>query len=1328
MRGANQFNKVGCKLQIVKDDGADLSAYTTLLSQIDGLKASDYTETSWTNLQTALSDNKISDENSQEEINAAVSSIQDVLDLLESLVTSTVYDAAGTYGPESGSQTIDSDVIITASGVVLQNLEISGNLIIDKGVGDGDVTLNNVTVSGELRIRGGGENSIHINGGQYPNISVEMTPTGKIRIVTTDLSGAVVVIGEVAAGEEVILEGAFDQVTVSAPGAIVTTRGNTKINSLDLRQAAANATVNLGSNSTIAKLTVGGNNANINGSGTVQNADVESDSAVFEKAPVSYTVADSVNIPPVMPSPDNGGGGGGGGGVSKISLAVTTPPTVTPTKNYNGNKATDVTAAAVDAANVTGIVAGDDVTVLATATYDNKNAGDNKTITVSYTLSGANASKYSAPASATISTNGSITPKQLTAPVAPSVSKEYDGTVTAADKTISDDLGQFAGDTVVITQSATYQNSPGNSDAEDAGTGKTVTFSYSLSGSDAGNYQAPADQTGTGTITKKTLDLTWDNTFKSNFGVVQTTKTYDGSSSVSYNGAGSVSGDVISSITNRNFNTGIETILVTASAAYSDVNAGDNKTITISYTIGSDSAKNYQIADENIPGATIEKRQLTIADANVPVPVAKAYDGTTDVFTATNNSGKIYNLSVSPANVITADASNVSVKASASYPNKNAGTNKIITITYTLSGSAAGNYEKPADISKTADITPLPLALGSINSVSRTKDYDGSSSGQLSIGISCPANSLLFSSDVNTEHTLVISTASKYYTDSNCTSETSQPGTNLGLNYTISLSGAAAGNYVFDNNTQSISGKTGYGTINAMPLTINTDFIQTEKTYDGTPRVYSNDATPVEISDYSVDSSKITGLVNGESVDVKVTASYADMNAAENKTINLTYVLGGNDASHYTLTTNDSINTGKINPIQLLYTATPFADNAGSKVYDGTTIVRYNGDDYNQYNKNSAGTELKNCVTGLLDADKANISVLTTATFADKNAGNDKLVTFTYTLTGTAAGNYLAPVPNESSGIRATITRRMLYYSNPNIETLKKYDGSSAALVKTISLDSTKSHGVDTGVVNKTPSTLEDVALSCTAAYYTGGQEATAVGTNYEIRLNPTLTGTDAANYQMTSYTTIGSILAENALITARYANGSWSDWGQIYGSYQTLSPPNNDSGFKLFMYNGTSTFYGLSSDGRVYQATASPTTTEIGGFSLYNGGSYTGQNLPLSENGMTYQVFGVDTTGQVLAVALNPNDYNNYYLYYWNGSAWADGGQISLSDPINPTYYEDGTYDYIIYQDTGGTIYKKNISTNDSAVSIGSSVSPPSAFSRQMIYYDGSNPVLFAY
>jgi hypothetical protein len=617
-RDGDQLGTVGSSLrlealtlQIVQDDtdDVDLSAYNTLLSQIEGLAAADYTETSWNNLQTALSDNKVTDENTQEEINAAVSAIQEAISGLEKSVTATVYDTAGIYGPESGSQSVDSDVIITVSGVVLQNLEISGDLLIDEGVGDGDVTLNNVIVSGKLIIRGGGQNSIHINGGKYSSITIEQTPTGIVRIVTTDLFGAEVVIGEIADGEEVILEGAFDQVTVSAPNAIVTTRGNTNITELNLTQSAADATVNLGSNSTITNLTVSGESANIKGTGTVQNADVKSDSAVFEKAPVSYTVDDGVEIPPVMPTPDNGGGtggGGGGGGVSKVSLSVTIAPTVTEAKGYDGTRATDVTAATVDAANVTGIVSGDDVTVLATATYDNKNAGDNKTITVSYTLSGTNASKYSAPASATISTTGSISKKQLIAPTAPTVTKEYDGGATIANEIISDDFGQIVGDTVLILRSVSFQNSPGYTDAKDVGAGKTINCTYELTGSDAGNYLAPIDQTGTGTITKKTIDLTWDNSFKNSYGAIQTTKIYDGSSNVFYSGAGSVSKDVISAITNSNFDTGIETIIVTASAAYNDGNAGDNKTITITYTIAGDAAKNYQIANETINSAYVK--------------------------------------------------------------------------------------------------------------------------------------------------------------------------------------------------------------------------------------------------------------------------------------------------------------------------------------------------------------------------------------------------------------------------------------------------------------------------------------------------------------------------------------------------------------------------------------------------------------------------------------------------------------------------------------------------------------------------------------------------
>ena len=84
-----------------------------------------------------------------------------------------VYDKAGNFGPDVGVETIEGNVIVKAQDVVLNNLVIKGNLTIAEEVGDGDVTLNNITVNGETYIRGGGKDSIHINGGQYKNIVIQ---------------------------------------------------------------------------------------------------------------------------------------------------------------------------------------------------------------------------------------------------------------------------------------------------------------------------------------------------------------------------------------------------------------------------------------------------------------------------------------------------------------------------------------------------------------------------------------------------------------------------------------------------------------------------------------------------------------------------------------------------------------------------------------------------------------------------------------------------------------------------------------------------------------------------------------------------------------------------------------------------------------------------------------------------------------------------------------------------------------------------------------------------------------------------------------------------
>ncbi|BDX37713.1 hypothetical protein CYCD_10680 [Tenuifilaceae bacterium CYCD] len=102
-------------------------------------------------------------------------------------------------------------------------------------------------------------------------------------------------------------------------------------------------------------------------------------------------------------------------------------------------------------------------------------------------------------------------------------------------------------------------------------------------------------------------------------------------------------------------------------------------------TIGSLSAgSNYSIS---FTAASLEitPKPLTITDPTLTT--AKQYDGTT---VANVQAGTLLN-------IIASDESNISVSAQAYYDNASIGEDKTITVSYTLSGSASGNYLKPSD-------------------------------------------------------------------------------------------------------------------------------------------------------------------------------------------------------------------------------------------------------------------------------------------------------------------------------------------------------------------------------------------------------------------------------------------------------------------------------------------------------------------------------------------------------------------------------------------------------------------------------------------------------
>ncbi len=243
-----------------------------------------------------------------------------------------------------------------------------------------------------------------------------------------------------------------------------------------------------------------------------------------------------------------------------VALTINAPA-LTTSKVYDGN-----TSAVVAAGTLSGVASGDVVTVSATATYNSATIETGKTITVVYTLGGADAAQYSAPTNYVVNT-GAITTVQLSIgnPTI-TTSKTYDRT-TSAGVTASTLSGVANGNTVTVSATATY-------DSASVGTGKTITVVYTLGGANASNYTAPTNYVvNTGVVSAIELQI--------GSPTVTTSKTYDGTKSAAVT-AGSLTG-VISG----------DTVTVSATATYDSASVGTGKTITVEYTLSGASSGNY---------------------------------------------------------------------------------------------------------------------------------------------------------------------------------------------------------------------------------------------------------------------------------------------------------------------------------------------------------------------------------------------------------------------------------------------------------------------------------------------------------------------------------------------------------------------------------------------------------------------------------------------------------------------------------------------------------------------------------------------------------------
>ena len=366
--------------------------------------------------------------------------------------------------------------------------------------------------------------------------------------------------------------------------------------------------------------------------------------------------------------------------------------TIEPTKVYDGNTGASIT----NSGALNDVITGDTVTIKAgTATYNDENAGENKTVTFSsFELEGADASNYRLTGQPE-STTAAITQREITISGL-SATKTYDGNETA-------DKSEITGTAVIENKAAGSDNVSLNTDnmtgtfnSANVNEATTVTITgLSLTGDDAKNYKLPDPVTCKGTITTAngsgSVTLTgW--TYGETANIPQPTSTTNGTDHVAYQ-------------------------YRAKNAAESDPWQDTVPTNAGEYTVKATfkATNNYDTV-VTTADFTIEKKALivTISAENKP------YDGT--------DAAKVR--FVSATGIVTSDNDKVAVNVTnGQFNSKDAGV-QFVTAQLTLSGTAKSNYTVSPRAEISAEITPKPLTLAI---TAKDKQLDGSSSAELDI-------------------------------------------------------------------------------------------------------------------------------------------------------------------------------------------------------------------------------------------------------------------------------------------------------------------------------------------------------------------------------------------------------------------------------------------------------------------------------------------------------------------------------------------------------------------------------------------------------------------
>ena len=180
------------------------------------------------------------------------------------------------------------NVMINVPGTTLKDLTINGDLIIGDGVGDGNVTLDNVRVTGDIIARGGGIDSIIIKGGNVEGKIVISKVDGKIRVFLEGGAEAEVIVID-DGKDDVIIEGNVGTLEVNASDVPIIVR-NGSIKEIEIKAGASNTQIGVEKGASVTNITVKGEGTKISGEGEVKTTKIEGNNTTVNTQNTLVTV------------------------------------------------------------------------------------------------------------------------------------------------------------------------------------------------------------------------------------------------------------------------------------------------------------------------------------------------------------------------------------------------------------------------------------------------------------------------------------------------------------------------------------------------------------------------------------------------------------------------------------------------------------------------------------------------------------------------------------------------------------------------------------------------------------------------------------------------------------------------------------------------------------------------------------------------------------------------------------------------------------------------------------------------------------------------------